>query len=58
MGRQKGERQSLFFPFLLPIIPCFISLPQLTPAPFRDQEMTATLLEIPVLIKRNFRIYP
>ena len=28
------------FPFLLPIIPCLISLPQLTPAPLRDLETT------------------
>ena len=33
-------QSSLSFPFLLPIIPCFISLPQLTPAPLRDLETT------------------
>ena len=33
------ESRSTFL-FFLPIIPCFISLPQLTPVPFRDRETT------------------
>ena len=36
-GDGKAKRtSSLSFPFLLPVIPCFISLPQLTPASLRD----------------------
>ena len=38
---KRGETSSFSFPFLLPIIPCFISLLQLTPAPFRDRVTTA-----------------
>ena len=37
---KRGKTTSLLFPFLLPIIPCFISLPQLTHAPFRNRETT------------------
>ena len=35
-----SQSTSRLSPFLLSIIPCFISLPQLTPTPFRDREMT------------------
>ena len=40
-GDGKAKRgESLSFPFLLPIIPWFISLLQLTPDPFKDRETT------------------
>ena len=39
-GDGKAKRSSFSFPLLPPIIPCLISLPKLTPAPFRYRETT------------------
>ena len=39
-GKRDAGAGGLHSPFLFPIIPCFICLPQLTPAPFRHRETT------------------